>query len=398
MVHVLMISQYFPPDINGSSTRAYNVAQGLSSQNVKVTVITTYPHFPESVKPKIIPNGFCSIEKIDNITVIRTKTLNLPHWPLYKRVLLHISFCFSSILALIHVRNIDVIYAMNPSFFVSFPAFIYKIFFRKKIIRNVDDLWPEVFYDMGLIKSRVFKKILDVFSKLSYKTADAITPISDGYVKILTQKYKIPKEKISVIEHGVDINKFYNQKQHSKNKTKIIMYSGAINEGYDFEPVIKAAKKLESYNIKFFIRGNGESVKQLKKSITNNNLTNVEVNTDILDKTKLVKVLSTADMFLLPMAGLAHSGLPTKILEYQALGKPIVCISNGEAGRYILGTKSGLVSTSKNSDDFAKLIIQLLNDEKLSYQLGQNGFDHIQNNLTIDKIGERLLIVIKKIL
>jgi len=64
MIHVLMISQYFPPDINGSSTRSYNVAKALVSQGCKVTVITTFPHYPRrdtsQANTKI---KFCSLKR-----------------------------------------------------------------------------------------------------------------------------------------------------------------------------------------------------------------------------------------------------------------------------------------------------------------------------------------------
>ena len=82
---------------------------------------------------------------------------------------MHISFMLSSILGLVYIRKVDVIFAMNPGFFAFFPALIYKVLFRKNIIRNVDDLWPEVFYDLGIVKSRFFKRILDFAASISYR-------------------------------------------------------------------------------------------------------------------------------------------------------------------------------------------------------------------------------------
>ena len=62
-------------------------------------------------------------------------------------------------------------------------------------------------------------------------------------------------------------------------------------------------------------------------------VTNVSVQTDLLSQSQLVSFLRRADIFLLPMSPsrVIDQGLPTKILEYQALGKPIVCVSTGEA-------------------------------------------------------------------
>jgi len=317
----------------------------------------------------------------------------------YKRTLLHLSFCFSVFIGLFYVRKIDVIFAMNPSFLVSFPANFCKIIFRKQIVRNVDDLWPDVLYDLRIIKSRFAKKILDYFARKTYKEAAFLIPISQGYVDTLITKYQIPKEKIVVIEHGVDFKifqKFQNIHEEERDRKKTIMYSGAINIGYDFEPVIKAAKILESSPIRFIIRGTGDLVDDLKTKINYNQVKNVQVNTDILEKKELYNFLSTADIFLIPMSfGVIDYGLPTKILEFQALGKPIICVSDGEAGNYIEKTKSGLVVKNKNPKNLANTILKLTNDNQLSEKLGKNGAQYIKENLTIEKIGERLMDVIK---
>jgi len=399
MTHVLMISQYFPPDINGSSTRSINAARGLLSQGCKVTVITTFPHYPKRESSNRYKNKIIHIEDIEGIKLIRVWIPNLSHSPNYKRTLLHLSFCFSVVIGLFFVRKIDVIFAMNPSFLVAFPAFFSKIILRKNIVRNVDDLWPEVLYDLGIIKSRFVKKILDFFSKLSYKVSSAIIPISHGYVETLITKYHLSNEKIFVIEHGVDIKKFEKLMaiKPSNDNKKIVMYSGAINIGYDFEPVIKAAKILEAYPIHFIIRGIGDKIDDLKNMIEKEHVTNVEVRTNLLEKIELNKILNAADIFLLPMSfGVIDYGLPTKILEYQSLGKPIVCVSNGEAGNYIEKTKSGIVVKNKNPKELAESIKKLVNDESLTRNLGDNGRKYILENLTIEKIGERLMGVIKR--
>lgn len=93
---------------------------------------------------------------------------------------------------------------------------------------------------------------------------------------------------------------------------------------------------------------------------------------------------------------IADQGLPTKIFEYQALRKPIICISSGEPGKYILETKSGLVTNSRNPQELSQLILRLVNDDSLAKKLGENGYDNIKNNQTIEIIGKRLMSVIRK--
>jgi glycosyltransferase involved in cell wall biosynthesis len=129
------------------------------------------------------------------------------------------------------------------------------------------------------------------------------------------------------------------------------------------------------------------------------NAKNVGLRTDLLSTDELVSFLNIADIFLLPMslsATIMDQGLPTKLSEYQALGKPIVCISDGEAGKYIEKTQSGLVTATRQPEELAELIMQLVNDENLANTLGNNGFNNIHNNLTLEMIGKRFIDVIKR--
>jgi glycosyltransferase involved in cell wall biosynthesis len=128
-------------------------------------------------------------------------------------------------------------------------------------------------------------------------------------------------------------------------------------------------------------------------------LSNIEIKEDILSPSDLVAFLNDADIFLLPMnlssfGASADKGLPTKTLEYQALGKPIICVSNGEAARYIRETRSGLVTSKRDPEEFSNLVLRLVRDESLAINLGKNGFENIVNNLTLEKIGRRFAEVI----
>ena len=74
--------------------------------------------------------------------------------------------------------------------------------------------------------------------------------------------------------------------------------------------------------------------------------------------------MSGADIFLLPLnvGGIIDKGLPTKIFEYQALGKPILCLSSGESANYIKKTQSGLVTDSTDPKIIADMMMDIDND------------------------------------
>ena len=95
---------------------------------------------------------------------------------------------------------------------------------------------------------------------------------------------------------------------------------------------------------------------------------------------------------MLPMATMSFVdlGLPTKVFEYQAYGKPIICVSGGEPARYVESTNSGLIVKPRDVSGFAESVIRLYKDRQLGSELGINGREYVSEHLTSQKIGERM--------
>jgi len=180
----------------------------------------------------------------------------------------------------------------------------------------------------------------------------------------------------------------------------VVMYSGVLGLGYDFDVVLDAAGLLaKNEEIVFVIRGVGELASKLQRRIGELRLGNVVLDTRFLPKVELSALLGSADVFVLPMASASFvdEGLPTKVFEYQAYGKPIVCVSGGEPARYVEATGSGLVVKPEDADGFAEAVVRLYRDRKFAAELGWNGWQHVSENLTAEKIGERMYEILASV-
>ncbi|MGQ9691716.1 MAG: glycosyltransferase family 4 protein [Thermoproteota archaeon] len=366
----------------------------MLSKGCEVKVVAAFPHYPHGKIPKRYRYKAIVSEKAGNVKLLRVWLPALPHNSVVKRALLHISFIFSSLFALPFVGDFDIIWAANPNLFCFFSALLYSLVKRKPIVRNVDDLWPEVFYELGFVKSKLARKVLDFLAWLSYVVPMAITPISGGYKRWIVERYGIYVWKVHVIEVGVDKVTSFSVIDHESRKDMfVVMYSGILGLGYNFDVVLRAAYMLrECKDIVFVIRGMGELAPSLQRRVRELGLENVVLYTSFLSKEKLSALLSSADVFLLPMpgTGFVDFGLPAKVFEYQAYGKPIVCCSEGESARYVRMTKSGLVVKPNDPEALVQAILKLYKDRKLAYELGLNGWRHVSQNLTCEKIGERM--------
>ena len=71
-MRVLVLAQYFPPDMGGGATRAYNVAEGLLRAGCAVTVVSAFPHYPTGNVPEKYRWKHLSVEHEGRLKVIRT--------------------------------------------------------------------------------------------------------------------------------------------------------------------------------------------------------------------------------------------------------------------------------------------------------------------------------------
>jgi len=402
-MHVLILSQIFPPDMGGSATRAYNVAKGLVLNNVKVTVIAGFPHYPTGNVPKSLRKKALSIEYMEGFKVVRTFVSPLSSKGLVNRMILFVSFLVSSLFPLFIIDKADVVFASNPQVLVIVPSLIYRVFHRSSIVLNVDDLWPEEM-DVDAIRSGFMKKLLEVLvknlAKVAYVMADMITPISPGYVKVIKGKYGIPERKIHVVRGGVDISKF--KPMSSKNDGKFtVLYSGAFSVAYDFDQMLKAAKILEKYeDVEIILQGGGELLNYVKQKVTEMKLKNVKIIDKIFSREDVAKLMSEADALILPLRdfGRPYLGISSKLYEYQAVGKPIICCAEGQPAEYVKETRSGVVIKPGDYEALAKAVLYLKDNSDLARELGDSGRRYVVKNLSIKSIGQEMVNVLQQVI
>jgi len=395
-MRVLIIAQYFPPDMGGGATRAYNVAKGLLHRDCVVTVVTAFPHYPTGNIPKEYRRKLFSTEYEEGLRVIRTYVPPLASRAIARRILLFISFAVSSLFVLPLIRNVDVVWAANPNIVAVFPSSIYGILKHCPVIQNADDLWPEALYDLGVNKESFLMKLAESSARIAYALASAITPVSPAYVSVIVSKYGVDTRKIHVIPAGVDsdVFSFEKSKEFRKGQKKFkVLYIGAFSLAYDFDQVFRAAELLDSYpDLEFIIQGGGELANALKSRVKEMRLRNVTIVDKIVNRKEVARILAKADVLLLPLSGLGsiEMGISSKLYEYQASGKPIICCSNGQPAQYVSKTRAGVVVDPGDFKNLSKAILYLYTNKDAARALGDAGAQYVKNNLSCEQIGLKM--------
>jgi len=386
-MNVLIIAQYFPPDLGGSATRAYNVAKGLALNGCDVTVIAAFPHYPHGRIPAEYSWKPIEMEWMGRIRVIRTFMPPVRSVGFFRRLLLIGAFTFSALFALPFVGRVDVVWASSWV-----PGLVYGRVKRKPVVLNVDDLTLEDLVDLGLIEKDSFVlRVAEWVYRLFLVKADAVTPISPGYTEFLSKKYCVKPSRIHVIRGGVDLSVFKRGLSNRGNEKFVVLYSGAFSVAYDFETVFKAARFVEEVDgdVEFVVQGAGELLDSMQSKINDLGVKNVRIINKVLSREAVAELLSQADVLILPLAKFKkpYMGFSSKLYEYQAAGKPIICCADGQPAEHVQKTCSGLVVKPGDYEALAKAVMWLKENAKLAWEMAENGRNYVEKEASIEAIG-----------
>jgi glycosyltransferase involved in cell wall biosynthesis len=122
------------------------------------------------------------------------------------------------------------------------------------------------------------------------------------------------------------------------------------------------------------------------------NLKNVMIIDKLLSREDVAKLLNQADALVLPLIEFKrpYLGMSSKLYEYQAAGKPIICCSSGLPKNYVEETNSGLAVQPGDYEALAKAVIKLRENPELARMLGENGRKYVETEASIEAIGSQM--------
>jgi len=244
------------------------------------------------------------------------------------------------------------------------------------------------------------RRLMDFIERDLRKRSQGITVISEFLLKRAINM-GIERNKIFLIRGSVDTNiiiplekEIARKKLGFAKQHKYLAFLGSYQ--LDLDLALQALTRLIQYepNIYFLIIGKENN--NIKKKASELSLTSNIIQTGWCSDQQLPWYLSVADAFLLPMKDnpVNQARWPNKICEYMAAGRPTICTRVGEVAKVIEEEKIGLVSEI-DCEDFAKKIILILKDHKLSIKMGEKARNVAIKKFALNIQGSRLESIYK---
>jgi glycosyltransferase involved in cell wall biosynthesis len=381
-MHILFLTDNFPPEGNAPATRTYEHAVEWVKLGHKVTVITCAPNFPEGRVFEGFKNSFYSCSTMDGIDLVRVKTFISSNEGFVLRILDFVSFMFSSFFAGLFQRKVDIVVATSPQFFTAVSGWALSAIKRKKFVFELRDIWPASITAVGAMKDSLAIKLLEKLELFLYRRSDSIISVTKSFKKELIER-GINGDKISVVLNGVDLSKYHSNqskdtkfaKQYQLENKFVIGYIGTHGMAHALEYVIDAAEQLKAIDdIRFVFAGGGAAKEKLIKLVKEKELSNV-VFIPRQPKENMPAIWSLCNVSLVSLrdTALFKTVIPSKIFESMGMGLPILAsIPVGEASEIIETANAGIICKPENGKNLAENVLKLLNSKKLLSELQHN--------------------------
>ncbi len=278
-----------------------------------------------------------------------------------------------------------VIQGCNPPDNIFLIALSFKPFGVKYVFDH-HDINPELYYTKFGRKD-IFYKIQLWLEKTTFRLCDIAMSTNQTYRDIAVTRGGMPPESVFVVRNGPDVDKFKAVKPIPKlkhGKTYLVGYVGtmSVQEGIDILLEIALYIKKQGRNdIHFTCIGGGPGLKELESMKKDMGLNDMFNFTGRIPDEDLLKILSTADVCVNPDRPSEMNNMSTmiKIMEYMALGKPIVQFDLKE-GKYS-ARDAALYAKNDSIEDFAKKILWLLDHPSERKKMGEFGRKRIEEKL-----------------
>lgn len=283
-------------------------------------------------------------------------------------------------------KGFDVIHACNPPDLFFLIAIPFKII-GKKFIFDHHDLNPEL-YLAKFNRYDFFYKMLVIFEKLTFKLSDISIATNNSYKNIAINRGKKKPEDVFVVRSGPSLESFKKTDSNfylKKGRKFLVGYIGVMGKqegiNYLIDAVSYIVNKKMRMDIHFICVGGGTELEALKNYAKEKGCDDYITFTGRISDEELLIALTTCDICVNPdeFNEMNDKSTMNKIMEYMALGKPIVQFDLLE-GRYSAQAAS-LYAKRNDYADFAEKIIFLINNPLMQKKMGEFGFNRMQNEL-----------------
>ena len=402
-VNVVILNQYYAPDVASTGHLLYELANDLSTNGEKVHVITCRPSYgpPETWQPcprnEVSPSG---------VTVHRMLATRFSKDNLLGRIVNSITFLVPLAARMLFrlKRNEVFLYTTNPPY-LGIVGTMVGFLRRHRYVVLLHDAYPQMAVWVGKIRKGGFiDRIWHLLNKWMYRRAKETIVLCDAAKDLVCDTYGIDPDRVHVIPnwadgeflHPVDKTTSEFANEHDLVEPYTLLYSGNMGLYYDFDTMLNAATLLKGENIRFVFVGGGGVRKRIEEEIEQRQLDNALMFPHQPFDTLNDSMNSCDASFVTIAHGIEGISFPSKLYTSLAVGKVIIAICEAHSSLRTIVEESGCGVWVElgDAEGLARVIRELAADPERSRRMGQAARDLFERDYTLQACARKYAVVL----
>jgi glycosyltransferase involved in cell wall biosynthesis len=266
-------------------------------------------------------------------------------------------------------RRFDVVHVSNPPDLLIVAGLLPRLR-GARLILDVHDLTAEMFawrFGSGRATSLV-AKLLVLQEQLSSRFAHDLITVHDGCADVLRARSLRPPQRLVIVMNAVDERLLEDVPRTHRERWQQpirLVYHGSLVQFYGVHVLIDALARLSDLAVELTVIGDGD---QRTPLIRQAQALRVDERVRFSDGYRPIREtlrdVATCDIGVVPLEALPINdfALPSKLLEYVALGLPVVCARTATIARHFAEDELSFF-TAGDADDLARRLRAVIANE-----------------------------------
>jgi len=294
-------------------------------------------------------------------------------------------------------RGFDVLHACNPPDDIFLVGLFFKTFFRKRFLFDHHDLCPELFLAKFGRKGFLYHVML-LLERMTFALADASIATNESYKRVAVARGRMSPERVHVVRSGPDLHRLHLAAPNDRwrnGRRFLVGYVGVMGRQEGIDYLLQAVERLVHgrgrRDVQFCLVGGGPEKATLEAMTVRLGIADYVTFTGRVPDAELVEILSTADVCVNPdvVNEMNDKSTMNKIMEYMALGKPIVQFEMTE-GRFS-AQEASLYARPNDPESLLDHLVALLEDPERRAEMGRIGRRRVETELQWQHEAPKLL-------
>lgn len=235
---------------------------------------------------------------------------------------------------------------------------------------------------------RLVYRALVFFERLSCRVADHVIATNQSYKAVQMERHGVPEERITIVRNGPDLDRLQRvdpDPDLSQNAVTIIGYVGTMGFQDEIDYFLRAVRHLvydlRRTDVFCVLVGKGDAWQSLRAYATELEIDKYVWFTGRISDEDLLRYLSAADICVDPDPSNPFNDRSTmiKMMEYMALGKPIVAFDLPE--HRVTAQDAAVYARPNDELDFATKIAWLMDHPEERRERGSKGRKRVETTL-----------------